>query len=543
MLADTHASDADAARDAHRALDAVLASFESLGYPREVVTQWSIPASDAADLVAQLRAALAGAAAPRILEVGTFVGTSALVMLLALPHATVHTVDPDFPLEIEFDAMHCGFRGANLARTTHEIAAAAAERLGVRDRLVLHRGGFATDATFAGRSATVPAIGARLAAEHGPFDAAFIDGLHFEDAVLADARLAAASVKPGAPILFHDAVGYWGSCVRRALVRFLEDAPGHTLWHAPFAALDRSIARLTADPPRAEPAAARLARCFGASAPLLADHIARAVTTQFGAVRAEAADEFSRACVAAFAASEPSTAAAGASTSAPLSARVALSAPDDGFAAGVGFTPGSDSATPPAPVTLATLAAPAQHPAPDLLILGFTPPGELHAAGPHSRPLAARVRELDALGYDAYDAIHPFLEPFSYALGGHCVLPRATTFLANTVVAVRRGSAAAARVPASLAPLTAAHARAIENARTQSLHAELVLAHFRGRYERAHGDLAAAGARIAELGHEVSNLTAEAAQAQNLRSRLQHMLGWRVHIGRHHFWRKPDARL
>lgn len=519
MLADTHAQDSHAAAATHAAaaLDSVLAAFASLGYPREVVTQWSIPATDAADLVAGLRAALEGNPAPRILEVGTFVGTSALVMLLAIPGAVVHTVDPDFPLEVEFDAMHCGFRDANLARTTHEIAAAAAELLGVRDRLVLHRGGFATEATFAGRSATVPAIGSRLAAEHGPFDAAFVDGLHFEDAVLADARLAAASVKPGAPVLFHDAIGYWGSCVRRALARFLEDAPAFALSHAPFAALDRSVACLSTAAPAAEPPAARLAHCFGSAAPRVAGHIARAITTQFGPLAAEPADEFSRDAAEALAETPRGTRAA-------LPALIALGSLDE--------------ATPPGADPLAALAARA-----DLLVLGLTPPGERTAAGPRSRPLAARVRELDALGFDAYDAIHPFLEPFSHALGGSCVLPRATTFLATSLVAVRRGSAAAARVPASLAPITPAHARTIEDARTQTLHSALVLAHFRERYERAHGDLAAAGTRIADLDHRLSALSAESAQLPNLRARLQHMLDWRIHVGRHHFWRRPGARI
>ena len=168
--------------DATDALSRVLAAFESLGYPRAVVEQWSIPAADAADLVAELRATsarLPGSQPLRILEVGTFVGTSALLMLLALPGCEVHTVDPNLPLDVEFAAMNCGERGANLARRTHEVAALAAERLGVRDRLHLHQGGFSTEATFAGRSATVPAIGSAVIDAvldaGGPFDAAFID--------------------------------------------------------------------------------------------------------------------------------------------------------------------------------------------------------------------------------------------------------------------------------------------------------------------------------------------------------------------------------
>jgi hypothetical protein len=33
------------------------------------------------------------------------------------------------------------------------------------------------------------------------------------------------------------------------------------------------------------------------------------------------------------------------------------------------------------------------------------------------------------------------------------------------------------------------------------------------------------------------------AEIDSLRARLQHMLDWRVHVGRHHFWRRTDARI
>ena len=69
MLADPVATDA---------LRRVLDAFESVGYPRDVVGQWAIPAMDANDLIE----ALHRAQSQKILEVGTFVGTSALLMLL-----------------------------------------------------------------------------------------------------------------------------------------------------------------------------------------------------------------------------------------------------------------------------------------------------------------------------------------------------------------------------------------------------------------------------------------------------------------------------
>jgi hypothetical protein len=33
------------------------------------------------------------------------------------------------------------------------------------------------------------------------------------------------------------------------------------------------------------------------------------------------------------------------------------------------------------------------------------------------------------------------------------------------------------------------------------------------------------------------------SRVDELTRRLQHMLDWRVHIGRHHFWRRPNAKV
>jgi len=514
MSAETNGSDAT------RAIEEVLAVFESLGYPRDVVTQWSIPAPDACDLVAQLRASLPPDRPARILEVGTFVGTSALVMLRTLPHAIVHTIDPNFPLQVEFDAMNCTFRDADLARRTQQIAAAAAEVLGVRDRLVLHAGGFAAEATFAGQDATVPAIGEQVIARHGPFDAVFVDGLHFEEVVLADLRLAATAVRAQAPILMHDVIGYWGSCVRRAVGRLLEQVPQFGFSHAPYADLYRSIGRLSTQPDEVLSPVARAARCFGEHAPRHAEYAARALAATFPSLAAHACDELSKALGNRI----------GAESGAPRCA-VALGSLDE-------VAPAATDAA------LARIAAGC-----DVLVLGFTPPGEHGASGAWSRPLASRVARLDACGFDAYDLIVPFLEPFSYALGGGCILPAATTFLSTSVVAVRRGTAAAARV-ADRTPVTPSEARRIDDSRTQRCHERAMLARFRadcaylsGQVQRVHADTDARGAENRRLQAELEGArTGLGAEVARLSSRLQHMLDWRMHVGPLHFWRRPKTR-
>ncbi|MGA1223291.1 MAG: class I SAM-dependent methyltransferase [Phycisphaerales bacterium] len=519
--------------DAADALRRVLDAFESLGYPRAVVEQWSIPAADATDLVAALRGPhpTAGTAPRRILEVGTFVGTSALLMLLALPDAEVHTVDPNLPLEVEFNAMNCETGRADLARRTQEVAAAAAERLGVRDRLHLHQGGFSTDATFAGRDAVVPAIGAEVLAAHGPFDAAFIDGLHFEQAVLSDLVLAARGIREAAPIVLHDAIGYWGAPVRRAISRFLETEPSFALTHPPYDDLYRSIAVLSRESAAdGNDFGSRAHRAFGSSADRLAALLARAIATQLPPVHAVDHGEAARVA--------PHLTGDG---NAPLLV-VALDALDRTPHAALDETLRALASPTPAITPAATPATANPSPQADAMLLGLTPPGESGAACTHSRPLATTVAALDRVGFDAFDAVIPFLEPFSYPLGAGCVLPTRTSFLSISVIAIRRGTPLhAAAIARGLDPLDARSARSIESARTQRTHDRASLARFRAE----HAEL---NARIDALAAQATTARDSAQQSllhevESLRTRLQHMLDWRIHIGRHHFWRRPGARL
>ncbi len=507
----------------NRRIEEVLEAFESLGFPRSVVTQWSVPARDACDLADALPAQLGA----RVLEIGTFVGTSALFMLLTRPDLEVHTVDPNFPLEIEFDAMHCGFRSADLTTRTQEVAARAAELLGVRARLHLHQGGFATEATFAGENARAVAIGEAVIAQHGPFDAVFLDGLHFEEAVLADLRLAATAVREGAPILLHDTIGYWGSCVRRAVCRFLEERPAFSFSHAPYADLYRSIGRLTTRPAESDAVALRAERSYGAALPNFYEYTARALTETFGPLEAQAHDEFS----------------------APLVARLHTK---DGGARCAVLLGTLDELMPDAShAKLVAVASSA-----DVLVLGLTPPGEAHAAGTWSRPLAARVAAIEALGFDAFDVVAPFLEPFSYALGSGCVLPCSTTFLSTTLVAVRRGTRAWQQC-ASRDQVRITDARRLEDARTQRVHDRAMLGRFRADLAASSDSLAQCDALLQRTNADATALRSALELAQrdgpllrereeqlaSVSSRLQHMLDWRVHLGRHHFWRRLGARL
>lgn len=475
-------------------LSRILEVYESLGYPRAAVTQWSLPATDVADL--WTLAARSGSR--RVLEVGSFVGTGAFLMAQALPDAEVHSVDPNLPLDVEFNAMGADGRGADLSRRTLDVARLAADRLGLAARVRFHEGGFAVGSTFALDDVPVPVVGPEICRAHGPFGFVFVDGLHFEDAVIADLRLAISALASDGTIALHDCIGYWGSHVRRAVACVLEGDDTLSFEHAPYGDLLRAIGTLSRRT-RTSPALERRAeRCFE-DVRGLAEHVARLLRSTFAGARFEARDALAGAVTAHL---------GGAAEDAPRVV-VALDAID-------GVAPSEQDAA------LRALAEGA-----DAIVLGLTPPGEVDAAGAWSRPLARHVMRLAALGFDCHDLITPFLEPYTHAFGGGSALRRRTSFLLDTVVAVRRGGRLAPCVNARV-PLDAAHARTLTDQRLQLLFAACSYADVRSSYHHAHDGAVA-------LRAEVDRQTAESERLSRI---VADWSAWRIHLGRLRLWRR-----
>ncbi|HKY71393.1 MAG TPA: class I SAM-dependent methyltransferase [Nitrospira sp.] len=190
-----------------------------------------------------------------LLEIGTFVGVSTLIMAAKIDDgAVIHTIDPNFPLAVELCAMNTPACGADLTVRHQELALRVAQRLGVAQKIVFHAGGFSTAATFASTkndaNKTVPVIGPEVCEKHGPFDFIFVDGLHYANAVLSDLRLAYQYLKPGGRIVLHDVIGCWGSNVRQAVYQFLSETPGLVFEHGHYADIFDSIGVLKHFPPR-----------------------------------------------------------------------------------------------------------------------------------------------------------------------------------------------------------------------------------------------------------------------------------------------------
>jgi predicted O-methyltransferase YrrM len=219
----------------------VLGAYETLGFDTAAIRQWCIPELDGETLFK----AIQGRRPKRILEVGTYVGVSTLLIALADAAATIVTVDPSLPLAVEMNSM--GSELGSLARgvRTHDVARAAARQLGVEDCIKFVQGGFSTGDTFSSiRRSTdvqVPVVGPAVCDMYGPFDLIFVDGLHYAAAVEKDLELATKALAPGGVILMHDCIGMWGTNVRAGIFRFLADHPEFRLCHPRLSELYRSI--------------------------------------------------------------------------------------------------------------------------------------------------------------------------------------------------------------------------------------------------------------------------------------------------------------
>lgn len=478
--------------DIARLHEQVLTTYEQLGYPRHVVGSWAISENDVGDLV---RLAVE-ADAQKILEVGTFVGVSTLLLALACPTARIVTVDPGFPLEVEMSAAGSDIAGVNVGATTTEVARLAAEKLGVLDRIRFVVGGFAVGETFSSvlekDGATIAVVGPQVCAEEGPFDFAFIDGLHAAKAVEADIHLTASAMMPGAPIVLHDCIGFWGANVRSGVFEFLRAQPEYVFSHPRYAKIYRSVGVLRLREQAGAHAARTAFRPEDLSEPLI-QALAR-VTQDLVGRRPVAELSYGTSLLA-----DAYTGTEGYQW-APAEAWAGLFKRVDAGAA-VFSAELADFA--PKALLADILRAALKLGAP--VVLASTPPGEDGVAGPYSRPVAALIDLAEELGGAVY--AHPAMELESerYALLPE---PRAlgtTSLFATIVVVAAPGGFADGRGQSlvRLAPQPASEREQLELQRTH------LVAAYRRYYEdvRTLGESNhAAGRRNQELSEEVLGL-------------------------------------
>ncbi len=219
----------------------VLAAYDACGFDVAAIRQWCISELDAEMLFEAARTKQ-----PRcVLEVGTYVGVSTLIIALAAPDTRIVTIDPNLTLGNEMGSMQSNLGRLASGTRTQDVARLVARHLGVDERIEFVSGGFAVGDTFASQrsdpASRVSVVGPAVCEKFGPFDFVFIDGLHYASAVEADLRLAASSLARTGMILMHDCIGMWGTNVRTGISRFLVDYPEFRLLHLRFSELYRSI--------------------------------------------------------------------------------------------------------------------------------------------------------------------------------------------------------------------------------------------------------------------------------------------------------------
>ena len=229
--------------------DEIIRIYAELGYSADIIGQWTLPQRDAQTLLRIIQVSQPH----NILEVGTFVGLATLLMaLVSAPETHIHTVDPNFPLQVEMGAMKSRLDDIDTSIRAQDLAFQAAQRLGVEKKITFHAGGFSTANTFASYnlspSQRINIIGPEICKEFGPFDFVFIDGLHYEEVVFSDLDLAAQHLVPSGSIALHDVLGAWGSNVRRAVYRFLDNHEDFLFSHDSYSAIYNSIGLLERAP-------------------------------------------------------------------------------------------------------------------------------------------------------------------------------------------------------------------------------------------------------------------------------------------------------
>ena len=386
----------------------VVAAYASLGYPHELLGQWTLPRADVDALLEKV----AELDPSNILEVGTFVGlTSLLLARHTSDKAHIHTIDPNLPLRTELESMNSSHHGYDVDVEAQELGRKVAARLGVADKITFHAGGFSVGATFATRnvdpSLVVPIVGPRVCEQHGPFDFAFVDGLHYHDVVRSDLDLVSQHLTPGGMIVLHDVAGMWGSNVRAAVFAFLTDHPQFVFRHPPLADCYSSIGFLQHVPvgrPRSISGSAPAPEFLSDDSRL--SHLASILVNSL----------------------EPETAIVLGEESAALADKLRER--------GVTIKTGADErcdlcvclgAADEASYEQAEQFIETCTELSDTVVFGCTPPGEFGAARPNARPIADWVRRFFARGYVFHDVIRPLFEPMTFAN-----LPKSVFHVTNT---------------------------------------------------------------------------------------------------------------
>lgn len=205
--------------------EVVFNYYRDLGFPSELLTYDCISQKDATVICEMI----AECSPNHILEVGTFVGVSTLMLAMASSDTRrIICVDPNLPVDMRLKDF-----GLSLGGGCIKYLRDALQHFNQADKVIIYEGFFSSFPlgeheqcllAWGVYPKMLPLIGNRIA-EWQPFDFVFIDGDHSAESVYSDLLLIDKYVTTEATILLHDTEGIWAEQVLQGIYMFRELRP------------------------------------------------------------------------------------------------------------------------------------------------------------------------------------------------------------------------------------------------------------------------------------------------------------------------------
>ena len=160
----------------------------------------------------------------QVLEIGSFVGVSAMVLLTLFKKSTICCVDPC--LSIRSDAVKYG---ADLTKSTDYYFQSLSDNFGLGDRITKIKAFFSkmpdsNTITYHLPNnpdmLNIPVISS-IPEQNKKFDLIFIDADHYAESVLSNLTLTTKMLNHGGCVVLHDVCGKWGQEVQKGANSFV----------------------------------------------------------------------------------------------------------------------------------------------------------------------------------------------------------------------------------------------------------------------------------------------------------------------------------
>ena len=206
-----------------KALDIRESSFKVLrqmGIPKELLYSVCLVPDD----IKSIHDITKGKNVSSILEIGSFVGVSAVVLLTLFKKSTICCVDPC--LSIRSDAVKYG---ADLTKSTDYYFQALSDNFGLCDRITKIKAFFSKmpDSNTIGyhlpnnpNMLNIPVVSG-IPEQNKKFDLIFIDADHYAQSVQSNLKLTTKMLNLDGSIVLHDVCGKWGQEVRQGASLFV----------------------------------------------------------------------------------------------------------------------------------------------------------------------------------------------------------------------------------------------------------------------------------------------------------------------------------